>query len=408
MSLKKSQKASKKIPPRAVKKASVHPASKKPSHDNIRKSSKNSKTSSAKRSSSKSVSTKRASGIQHRTTRMEPKKVLFITRSRWYVVSSLVILMTLMVTSLSLAFYPLLSGESQASILAQMGGQDVVSGQAKSQGGVLLTVEDQGQNENKLRDIFQTIFPEMSVREIPYDSPQGQDLIQQLGITEVPNILFQEGVFEEQQLSAVVQDLFSLQQGYYVLNVSFVNPSDQLWIGGAPYAEGGIAIGQSTAPVTILWYSDLRCQQCRANERNNLPSLLPLVNEGVVQIIFLDLPSGEESQFHSAALACFARVKQDQQQYVQLRQNLFNRTNLSQAYTSRQLEDAGISWENDCDQAALGDVFRQRSEMAEKEGVSSLPTLYVGRSGSGQYHRLTGVQKFSVIQKMMDELMGSL
>ena len=139
-----------------------------------------------------------------------------------------------------LAINPTLIEQFQANLfpeetmLANSDGEasDQETTQTNIVGGYLIYQDVNGENENKLRDIFVTVFPDINTQEVHYLSDEGQELIDSLGVTEVPAIYFEKNAFEEETLSEVVKDLFELQGEYYGLSVSLVNPSGQLYLAG--------------------------------------------------------------------------------------------------------------------------------------------------------------------------------
>lgn len=302
---------------------------------------------------------------------------------------------------------PELYSKLQASILAQVSapGEETPEEVLSSTKGILLAYEPGGANEQKLLDIFKTVFPETSIEEVAYDSPAGMELSNKLGVSEVPNMYFEKNAFESEKLSEVVKDLFTLQGDYYGLNVSLVNPSYQVRVKGDLTTDGGVWIGEKEAPITVYIYSDAKCQHCRVNERNNTAEWMKLVEEGLVQMVYLDLPQSTESTFHSTALNCFYDQKQDAKAYLDLREKIFARPNLTKAFVTRELQKSGVDYQQ-CDEVSYRELFRNRLKTADEEGVTGTPTLYIGSTGGDKFIRFTGAKEFSEYQQVLDELLG--
>jgi protein-disulfide isomerase len=336
------------------------------------------------------------------------KKPVVVVKRRWFsFFRTTAMILVLATGAAAVTVNPALYQQFKASILAQVSapGEETTMENLTEGKGVLLSYENGGENEQKLLDIFKTVFPETSIEEVQYDSEAGKQLVSQLGVYEVPNIYFEKEAFESEKLSEVVKDLFTLQGNYYGLNVSLVNPSHQVKIQGSLTTEGGIWIGEKEAPITVYVYSDVKCQHCRVNERNNTAEWKKLVDEGLVQIVYLDLPQNAESTFHSTALNCFFDQKSDAVAYLELREKIFARPNLTKAYVTREMQKSDADYDQ-CDEAAYRELFRTRLKTADAEGVTGVPTLYIGSTGGDKFMRFTGAKEFSEYEQALDELLG--
>lgn len=272
-------------------------------------------------------------------------------------------------------------------------------------GGVLITWSEGGENELKLIDIFRTVFPETSLESFSYDSEEGKKLMTQFSTSELPALYYAQGAFENETLSEVVKDLFALNNGYYSLNVSLVNPSYQWHVGSALNTEGAVFVGNTDAPLTIVSYSDPKCQHCRVDAQNNLDKWKELIDEGMVQIAFIDLPQSTDSHYHAVAMACVGKLKPAE--YLGFRADLFNKANLSKTYTERILKRMDISYEDDCNEADVKRMIRQRVKVAEQDGITGVPALYIHKTEETNALRITGAKEFSEYQAVLDKMMGT-
>jgi len=361
------------------------------------------KTPVKKKAPAKKVISKKASQPSS-----APSEKVVVVRRRWFsFFRTTAMILVLAAGAAAVTLDPALYQQLKASILAQVDTTgEMVEEAAPEASGVLLSYEINGTNEQKLLDIFRTVFPETTVKEVLYDSEEGKQLIEELGVMEVPNIYFEKSAFESEKLSEVVKDLFRLQGNYYGLNVSLVNPSEQVKIKGSLSTEGGVWVGEKEAPLTVYIYSDTKCQHCRANERNTAAEWKKLADEGMVQLVYMDLPQETESTFHSTALNCYYDQKKDVNGYLELREKLFARTNLTKAYTLRELQRMGLDYEKECDEAAYRSLFRNRIRTVDAEGVTGIPALYIGMTGGDKYVRFTGAKDFAEYQRTLDKLLG--
>lgn len=303
-----------------------------------------------------------------------------------------------------LAANPVLLAQLQANLLAQETGEEEVVVSEAPEGGVLIAWELGGENELKLQDIFETVFPETSLEVVAYDSEEGKELVQKHHVTEVPAVFYEQSAFEKETLSEVVNDLFSLKEGYYALNVSLVNPSYQWHIGGSINTDGAMMVGDEEAPVTIVVYSDPKCQHCRVDAQNNLDQWQALVEEGMVNIHFMDLPQSTESYTHAVAMQCVGQKTPEE--YMAFRKDLFTKANLTKSYTTRILTRMGIDYEKDCNESEIQSQLRRRIKTAENDGITGVPAMYMQRSGEEVAVRITGAKDFAEYQSVLTNLMG--
>jgi protein-disulfide isomerase len=305
-----------------------------------------------------------------------------------------------------LAANPALLDQLQANLVAQQNTDD--SSEAVEEvdysGGILLAWDLEGENELKLFDIFRTVFPETDLVTVSYDSEKGKSLISELGVKELPAIYYAKESFEGETLSEVVKDLFTLNNDYYGLNVSLVNPTGQWHIGGALNTGGAVTVGNTDAPLTVVSYSDPKCQHCRVDAQNNLKKWEGLVDEGIVKIHFMDLPQSADAYYHAVALSCVGELQPAE--YLGFRAELFNKANLSKNYTNRLLKRMDIDYEKNCKEDDTKKMLRKRLKNAEKDGITGVPAIYVHRSEEDMATRITGAKDFSEYQSVMDSLMA--
>ena len=301
----------------------------------------------------------------------------------------------------------------QASLLAQFANvaqapnsSSNVSEVSGDSSGILLAYDLKGENEKKLLDIFGTVFPDSAVKTVSYQSAEGKALAQQLEVGELPALFFKKNAFDQEKLSEVVKDLFTLQGDYYSLNVSLVNPFGQARIKGPLNVEGGIWVGDQTAPITVYVYSDVKCQHCRAQERNNQKEFKKLIDEGIIRMVYLDLPQNADSMLHSIALQCLYQQEQNVEAYLSFRERLYGRPNLSKAFTLRELSNVGIDYDAQCHADVLQTMFKNRLKVADADGVTGVPALYIGKTDGQEFIRFSGDRKFTEYRAVFDRLLG--
>ena len=356
-----------------------------------------------------------------RPSSLEPRKFIKTTRTYWFYISNTVIVLLFAAALAAMAMNTSLLEKITASLFqANESAQETTlapTAPLPDYKGILLTAETGDPNSQKLKEIFQTVFPKITPKEVSYQSQEGKNYIQQLKITEVPNVFFNKEAFEAEPLSEVVRDIFTLNGNYYQLNVSLVNPSGQLFISGPPASEGAVVNGDNIAPITIYVYSDLLCQHCRVNERNHQEAFQKLIQEGIVKLVYIDLPQSQESYFHDTALLCQYNQSKNLsdkvgstsggKDYLELRQTLYTRTNLTKAFTKRALEKTGLDYDRDCSDESYKLILDKNLKTSSLEGITGLPAVYIGQTGGREFLRLTGARDFSEYQAVFDKLLGA-
>lgn len=276
---------------------------------------------------------------------------------------------------------PQLWEQLQANLLVQTG--EVVSSEPA---GWLITRGPDDENARKLKEIFTTVFPDLEISELHYLSDEGKAALQQYQLNEVPNIIFSKQAFETQTLAPVVEELFMLNNDNYVLNTALVNPSNQLLVGMNPTTEEAVKLGSDQAPITMVVYSEPKCQHCRVMEQNNMESFKEWADKGVVQLVMMDLPQSRVGMLPSEAIHCMQDISPEN--YAEFRQKLFAKPNLTDIYTKREFQSmSGQDFEVCKDRKKL---FSDRQRQADKDGITGIPAIMVGKTGAEEWLRFTG------------------
>jgi protein-disulfide isomerase len=153
-----------------------------------------------------------------------------------------------------------------------------------------------------------------------------------------------------------------------------------------------IAVGSSTAPVTIDLYEDLQCPVCKAFEQANGPAVKQLVAAGTVQLhyhpmAFLD--SSANQQYSTRALNAAAAVVNaaGPDAYQAFHDLLYTNQppesgpGLSDDQLISYAAQAGASGptvEQQIRDLAYGDWVKNVTDQASKNGVTQTPTVFVG------------------------------
>ncbi len=160
--------------------------------------------------------------------------------------------------------------------------------------------------------------------------------------------------------------------------------------------QQAVALGEPDAPVTMLEFTDLQCPFCREFAVEALPELVEKhVRTGKLRIELRGLAFlGPDSE--RGLRAAFAASSQNTLfEYTELL--FYNQGAENSGWLSQDLvEAAGRSLPgvdvaqltSDMDSAAVSDLIDEHAADAERRGVNSTPTVFVGPTG-GELRRVT-------------------
>jgi protein-disulfide isomerase len=155
--------------------------------------------------------------------------------------------------------------------------------------------------------------------------------------------------------------------------------------------------GNAAAPVTIVEFSDYQCPFC-ARVNPTLAKVRETYGDRV-KIVFKDFPLGNHPQAPKAAEA--ARCAGDQSKYWEMHDAMFANQRALEVpalkQTARAIGLDGAVFDQCLDSGKWAAAVRSGTELGEKMGVNSTPTLYVnGRA-------LIGAMPFENFKAIIDE-----
>jgi protein-disulfide isomerase len=155
--------------------------------------------------------------------------------------------------------------------------------------------------------------------------------------------------------------------------------------------------GNAAAPVTIIEFSDYQCPFC-ARVNPTLAKVRETYGDRV-KIVFKDFPLGNHPQAPKAAEA--ARCAGDQKKYWEMHDAMFANQRALEVpalkQTARAIGLDGAAFDQCLDSGKWAAAVRSGTELGEKMGVNSTPTLYVnGRA-------LIGAMPFENFKAIIDE-----
>jgi len=175
----------------------------------------------------------------------------------------------------------------------------------------------------------------------------------------------------------------------------------------------GHQVGEKTAKVAILEFTDLQCPFCAKFNQEIWPELKKnYVDTGKVLFVGREFPlfqSHPQAPFAALTLRCAAT----QNVYAQMKEYLFaNQGTLKQTEIDAELTrlKADVAKHTECmKNKALQEGVRESTLYAGKLGLSSTPTFFIGfNAGNGvtDYQELVGAKSYAEFAAVLDALLA--
>src|SRR3989344_5171331 len=166
-------------------------------------------------------------------------------------------------------------------------------------------------------------------------------------------------------------------------------------------------LGDKSAPVTIVEFSDFQCPFCRTFWKNTLPLIKSnYIDTGKVRFVYRDYPLSFHESAQAAAEA--AECAEDQGKYWQMHDKLFSEQE-KEGQGTIQFSTADIkNWaaEIGLNAGSFNECLSSRKHRGEVEkdfsdgsaaGVSGTPAFFING------HSVLGAQPFSIFQEAIEE-----
>ena len=197
--------------------------------------------------------------------------------------------------------------------------------------------------------------------------------------------------------------------------------SDQRGQGGSESApetiDGrGPSLGQATAPITIIEFSDYQCPYCGQFFRNTLPLLVAeYVKTGRVRLVYHDFPL---SSLHPNALkaAEAARCAGDQRRYWEYHDALFqNQTSLEETDLVRRaltLKLDTTAFNRCLNSGQYSNAIKQSLAEGERFGIDGTPLFFIGKLDPGTTNVriarvIQGAKPYAEFREVIEELLST-
>lgn len=171
------------------------------------------------------------------------------------------------------------------------------------------------------------------------------------------------------------------------------------------------SLGQATAPLTMVMYTDYECPFCRRFEKETLPQLRQqYIDSGKLKLVVKDLPLAMHANAAKAAEANHCAAEQGR--YWAYRQPL---TALAEPLSVPRL--TALAGDTGLDRARFEECLRvglfapavaHSVAEAGRLGIDGTPTFIIGREHDGyvEGQRLVGAQPLAAFAQKIDALLG--
>lgn len=156
-------------------------------------------------------------------------------------------------------------------------------------------------------------------------------------------------------------------------------------------------LGEATAPVTLLGYSDYRCPHCRDFDLEKLPQIeAEYINTGKVKYVVAPFHLWPETSILTEAAMCAG----DQDKFFEYSQKLFENQDglgLTPSYLADQAEGVGLNRNTFSECLANGThkgLVDEATRAALNRGVTSTPTFFINDqrvNGNVSFEQFKGI-----------------
>ena len=275
-------------------------------------------------------------------------------------------------------------------------------------------------------DIFaaqvrENLLPGMTIQKISFESDEGQKIISDLDLNQLPTYLFSAEIAQRSDWGSELSGAFipvSLSgETYYMLRPQFV--PEKVMIAAPRITDTAVVIGDRNAPVTVISFSDYECPFCAIAEGNEelvaqfsaqSPGYVPAVPKiienyvetGLVKMVFYNMPvvSQRSKIVHNAALCA-----NEQGEWEAYHHKLFNDRSEWFDATDRVSVLKSFAVELGLDSAQFDecvDTMKFESQIEEETqlggsyGVSGTPAFFVNKNF------VSGAQPFGVFEALIE------
>ena len=172
--------------------------------------------------------------------------------------------------------------------------------------------------------------------------------------------------------------------------ISQPEPSNPKWLAFDLRLKEEPVLGQSSAPLTIVEFSDYQCPYCSQFQNTIFPKLKQeFIDQGLLRFIHKDLPLPFHNQAEESAAV--ARCAQRQNAFWLAHQALYDQQNCLPCKGPRAIAIAAGLSEQELDQCLkdpkIANVIRSNQSEAGLHNITATPTFVIGPTIAPERHR---------------------
>jgi len=243
-------------------------------------------------------------------------------------------------------------------------------------------------NVDELMLSLRKIMPTILTNKVDYNSPEGEKMIEEMGITSLPALVFSKEV-EDSEIFTQAQAAFLEKNDKYMLDLNQVGIPVGKYLVTPDTENAAIKYGSDDAKVKLVEFSDFQCPYCQMFQK----TVDEVVKEygDKVQFVFKNLPL-DSIHPRSKAAAMAAECANEQGKWLEYADKLFtnqkvwgeeedNKTFIS--YASQLKLDVAQFKQCVNDEKYKENIDKDLAE-ADEIGISGTPAIFVnGKSKSG-------------------------
>jgi protein-disulfide isomerase len=180
-------------------------------------------------------------------------------------------------------------------------------------------------------------------------------------------------------------------------------------------AEGEPILGQEDAPVTIYAFEEFQCPFCKKFEEGAFQKISSnYVESGKVRVVWKDypLPPKMHPWAGKSAVQMECVYRQDEEAFWNVKKRIFDN---QRSLTVDNIDDRIQGWaaqegvsKSAIQQCAKQDNVRQEINQDMQEGGRlGTPTLFIGKTGSSDFTKISGAQPYSVFKNAIENKLNS-
>ncbi len=188
-------------------------------------------------------------------------------------------------------------------------------------------------NPNEALLWLRRVIPTIEAVKVESDSLEGEKLRKQFQLTSIPALIFSSNVTDTHFYSQA-SSLFQEKDGRYFFDMGKIGLPVGRYLDTPSIEDDDIVVGEKSAPVKIIEFSDFQCSYCKTfqSDMNAVLKEYP----GKIVFVFKHLPLSSHSQSENAALSASCAYDQGKfpvySEYLFMKQDEWGKTTGTQKF----------------------------------------------------------------------------